>query len=108
MRANKLLLDDAEVDNLVCTIWRNIAPPKVEFMLWLALLEKLNTKDMLVRKGLLPSQVNLCSFCAQQQEDIDHLLLNCQISWSICSITKDFEVQLTRQQRFREFYEAWM
>ena len=75
----------------------------------LALLKKLKTKDMLVKKGLLPSQVNLCSFWAQQQNDIDHLLLNCQIAWSIwCNIAAGFEVQLTRQQRFRHFYEAWM
>jgi len=77
LKANNLLQDGAAVDSLVCTVWSNIAPPKVELMLWLALLERLNTKDLLVRKGILPSQVNVCNFCAQQQEDVDHLLLNC-------------------------------
>ena len=82
-KANSVLKDVAVIDNLVCTVWKNIAPPKVEFMLWLALLEKLNTKDLLVKKGILLSQANVCSFCTQHQEDIDHLLLNCQCSWSI-------------------------
>jgi len=109
MKAYKVMLGGAGVDSLVCTVWRNVAPPKVELMVWLALLEKLNTKDLLVRKGLFPSQVNLCSFCDRQQEDIDHLLLSCQFSWSIwCSIASDFEVQLARQHSFRHFYEVWM
>ena len=44
----------AAVDSLVCTVWKNISLPKVEFMLWLALLWKLNTRDLLTRKGILP------------------------------------------------------
>ena len=111
-KANSLSKVEADIDNLVCTVWRNIAPPKVEFMLWLALLEKLSTKDLLVKKGVLLSQANVCSFCTQHQEDIDHLLLNCQCLWSIwCIIAEDFGVQLIeqqRQQRFRQFYEWWM
>jgi len=104
----KLIKSNA-VDSLVCTVWRNIAPPKVELMLWLALLERHNTKDLLVKKGLLHSHGNVCSFCAQPQEDIDHLLLNCRISWNTwCTIAADFGVKLARQQRFRHFYESWM
>jgi len=111
-RTNKLLKVEAVIDSLVCTVWKNIAPPKVEFMLWLALLGKLNTRALLVKKGVLLSQENVCSFCNQQQEDIDHLLLSCQCSWGIwCSITEDFRVQLVEQQKqqgFRQFYEWWM
>ena len=64
-KANKISKERAEVDTLVCTVWRGIAPPKVELMLWLALLERLNTKSMLVKKTILQSQDNTCSFCAQ-------------------------------------------
>ena len=71
------------MDNLVCTVWKKIAPLKVEFMLWLALLGKLNTRDLLAKKGILPEQDNLCPFCAVQPETIDHILLQCQTSWSI-------------------------
>ena len=105
----KVSKERAEVDTLVCTVWRDIVPPKVELMLWLALLERLNTKSMLVKKKILQSQDNICSFCAQQEENIDHLLLNCQVSWSIwCHIAVDFGIQVIRHQRFRCFYEWWM
>jgi len=40
-------------DNLVCKVWMNLAPPRVEFFMWLALLGKLNTKEMLWKKGVL-------------------------------------------------------
>jgi len=72
---DKMSNGEAKIDSLVCTVWKNIAPPKVEFMLWLALLGKLNTRDLLVKKGILPHQANLCSFCSEQPESIDHLLL---------------------------------
>uniref|UniRef100_A0A7C8ZT10 Reverse transcriptase zinc-binding domain-containing protein n=1 Tax=Opuntia streptacantha TaxID=393608 RepID=A0A7C8ZT10_OPUST len=109
---NKLMKAEAVVDSLVCTVWKNIAPPKVEFMLWLALLGKLNTRDLLVKNGVLPSHENMCSFCSQQSEDFNHLLLKCQYSWSIwCSFAAEFGVLMTEQQRqqdFRQFYEWWL
>ena len=43
--ACKLRNENVVVDNLASTVWMNIAPPKVEFMTWLALLGKLNTKN---------------------------------------------------------------
>jgi len=33
-----LISQEVKIDNLVCTVWMNITPSKVEFMLWLALL----------------------------------------------------------------------
>jgi len=108
-KADKIAKNGAEVDTLVCTVWKGIAPPKVELMLWLALLGRLNTKSMLVKKKILQSQDNHCSFCAQQEEDVDHVLLNCQVSWTIwCHIATDFGVQVSRQQKFRWFYGWWM
>ena len=108
-KANSLSNEEAGIDNLVCTVWKNLAPPKVEFMLWLALLGKLNTRDMLVKKGILASQENVCSFCRAQPEDIDHLLLQCQVSWNIwCTIAGDLGVQICTHNNFRQFYEEWM
>ena len=46
------------VDRLVCSVWQKLVPPKVELMVWLALLGKLNTKDRLMRKRILPVELN--------------------------------------------------
>ena len=99
----------AEVDSLVCNVWKNVAPPKVEFMLWLALLGKLNTKDLLVKKGVLPNQANQCSLCHAHPENIDHILLQCQFSWQVwCNVAAGFGKQIDRQMSFRQFYEDWV
>ena len=68
---------------MVGSVWQNIVPPKVEFMVWLALLRKLNTKDMLVRKKMLMDDLNYCTFGIAYKEDIDHVLLTCPISWRL-------------------------
>jgi len=64
-------------------VWKKLAPPKVELMVWLALMGKLNTKDMLARKGVISEDLNACTFCSEQAEDIHHLLVNCQVSWNL-------------------------
>ena len=35
---------EVEIDSLVCTVWKKLAPPKVELFMWLALLGRLNTR----------------------------------------------------------------
>jgi len=50
-------------------------PPQVEFILWLALLGKLHTKELMARKGILLANAISCSFCSSHIEDLDHLLL---------------------------------
>jgi len=84
--ALRISLSNVAVDNLVSTVWKNIAPPKVEFMVWLALLGKLHTKELLLRKGLRTSDDILCCFCSTHIETSDHLLVCCQISWHIWSM----------------------
>ena len=48
-KAQAIKDQEAMVDNLVCTIQRKLAPPKGEMMTWLALLGRLNTKDLLYK-----------------------------------------------------------
>jgi len=55
-KVDKVMSQTAEVDCLVSSVWINLAPPKVKFFLWLALLGKLNTKHMLLRKGIILDQ----------------------------------------------------
>jgi len=75
-KAISTIIQGAMVDSLVRSIWQNIAPPKFEFMVWLALLGKLNTKDMLVRKRMLREESNYCTFCMHTRK----ILIMC---WSL-------------------------
>ena len=91
-------------------MWMNIAPPKLKFMVWLALLGRLNTKDMLVRKKIIPQECNLCSFCSLHAETCDHLLVHCSVAWQVwCNIAEGLGLrQMLQQQNFRQMYELWL
>ena len=78
-------------------------------MVWLALLGKLNTKDLLVRKNVISPDLNHCSFCHTSPETLDHVLLSCSISWAVwTSIAENLGLRLVNHQNFRQFYEWWM
>ena len=98
-------------DSVICKVWMKLAPPKVEFFLWLALLEKLNTKEMLWKKGILQANQIGCPLCTAQSEteNSDHLLVACPISWSIwCTIAEDLGQVITVPATFRHHFEEWM
>ena len=99
---------EVEIDSIVCTVWKKLAPPKVEF-LWLALLGKLNTRQRLCDKGILKEDQSICPFCALHPESIDHILLSCSFSQQVwLSISTELGKPLTVSASFKEHYERWM
>jgi len=100
---------DINVDTLICAVWKKLAPPKVELMVWLALMGKLNTKGMLARKGMISEDLNACTFCTDQVEDIHHLLITCQVSWNIWkTIAADFGQTIEPCTDLKVFYGNWL
>jgi len=96
-------------DNLVCKAWMKLAPPKVEFFMWLALLGKLNTKEVLWRKGILQEDQLECPFCSAPKETVDHILMDCPTSWEIWSlIAKDMHQNIPKPMTFRQHFEGWI
>ena len=101
--------NDGSVDRLICSVWQKLAPPKVELMVWLALLGKLNTRDRLVKEKMIPAELNYCTFCNSHNEGIDHVLLSCPVFWSIWkSIAEELGVQLANEDNLRNFYTYWI
>lgn len=69
-------------------IWRNWAPPRCKFFLWLATRDRCWTADRLAKRGLdHPVQ---CPLCDQEDETVHHLLISCVFSrevwFRICSL----------------------
>uniref|UniRef100_A0A7C9CXT7 Reverse transcriptase zinc-binding domain-containing protein n=1 Tax=Opuntia streptacantha TaxID=393608 RepID=A0A7C9CXT7_OPUST len=99
----------AVYDSLVCKVWMNLAPPRVEFFMWLALLDKINTKELLWRKGVLQEDQLKCTFCSAQVESTSHLLVLCPVSWTVWStVAEDLKQELQLVESFRMHYEVWM
>lgn len=62
-------------------IWLCWAPPKVKFFLWLSSHRRLWTADRRIRHGLEAQPI--CWLCDQEQETVDHILVNCSFARAI-------------------------
>ncbi|XP_050213106.1 uncharacterized protein LOC126664647 [Mercurialis annua] len=62
-------------------IWYKDNIPRYSFITWLALQDKLNTKDKLLRWKVVQSDV--CCFCKSETESISHLFFECGYSKAI-------------------------
>jgi hypothetical protein len=90
-------------------IWKSWAPPRCNFFLWLASLNRCWTADHLVRKGL--DHPRHCSFCDQEEETIQHILVGCVFSkevwFRVLSMAGLQRCTLTSgAQNFQEWWQA--
>jgi hypothetical protein len=56
-------------------IWKSLAPKKCKIFTWLALYDRLNTRERLARRGVLAEPT--CPFGCQCDESLSHLLFLC-------------------------------
>lgn len=68
---------------LIQGLWRNLVPYRIEIFSWLALLGKLNTKEKLVRLGILEPPDGLCTLCTNVIESCDHIFIHCPMASNI-------------------------
>ncbi|XP_062094337.1 uncharacterized protein LOC133800396 [Humulus lupulus] len=59
-------------------VWGRLNTPKHSFILWLAIHNRLNTKDRLKRHGVIDQSD--CLFCGEAEESCEHLFFNCHFS----------------------------
>ena len=66
-------------------IWRGIVPHKIEVFYWMAIINNINTRSMLVNRGILDIFDATRPICLAEEESIDHILLYCHNHWIIWS-----------------------
>lgn len=66
-------------------IWQGLVPHRIEIFTWLALLDKLNTRDKLARIGILQHSEAICVLCNEHPETCSHLFLHCTVTWNLWS-----------------------
>lgn len=65
-------------------LWKGVAPPKAQFLSWLAWRGKVKTIGLLQRFGVVSSMVeNIYPFCKLEEESVDHILLRCSKVWKV-------------------------
>ena len=90
-------------------VWHSFIPPRAQLSVWLANLERLNTGDFLLEKGIIDSQRAACPFCNSDTESNTHLLLTCNFSWrSWTAILKWWGLSAVLQNRCISFSIQWL
>ncbi|KAM6574463.1 hypothetical protein CsatA_022790 [Cannabis sativa] len=100
-------------------VWSRLNIPKHSFLTWLAMLNRLKTKDRLYRFKVTDS--NTCPCCNNAEENVDHLFFKCQFSQQCLQLLKDWLkwhtkaetlgslvkiIHKARQNRFRKGVKA--
>ncbi|GMP44796.1 hypothetical protein CsSME_00013572 [Camellia sinensis var. sinensis] len=63
-------------------VWVSLAPPKMQFLCWLAWRGRIKTSLFLQRIGVLPPNAETqCVFCQSVVESLEHVLLFCPQVW---------------------------
>jgi hypothetical protein len=89
-------------------IWKGIVPPKVGIFCWMAIINRINTRCMLVRRGILGISKYNCPICLTEEELVDHILLHCHkhcIIWS--KIIKWWDLDLWCPKSFSDMWSQW-
>ncbi|XP_071689129.1 uncharacterized protein [Rutidosis leptorrhynchoides] len=70
---------DVDPSESCLTVWCKNIPPKVNFFIWRAGLNRLPDKCNLLKKGVVLQNV-LCSSCSLDAEDLQHIFFECVIA----------------------------
>ncbi|GAU09987.1 hypothetical protein TSUD_393040 [Trifolium subterraneum] len=77
MVANSRILEPVE-EFVFKRLWKCAVPSKVRAFGWQLLLNRIQTKDNLVKRNLLQTDQQLCVFCGRKTETAVHLFLHCE------------------------------
>ncbi|XBI06650.1 hypothetical protein VPH35_134643 [Triticum aestivum] len=91
-------------------IWKSWAPLSCKIFMWLAVQYRVWTSDRRLRHGL-QEETSPCYFCDQEEDTVDHLLLQCVFArhvWYLCFAKVGVELALlpSVQSRLEEWWET--
>ena len=94
--------------NYVKGVWVELAPPRVELLAWMVLLERMNTKDRLRKFKIIDADGASCSLHNQSEESVDHLFCHCLPEWKVWSVIINWWALKWCLSCPRELFEAWI
>src|ERR1044072_459136 len=80
-----LQLNDVQVDGeMFKSIWKTPVPPKVQAFSWRVVLDRIQSRQNLRKRGILQQgQHCLCVLCQESEESSVHLLFSCKFAWRV-------------------------
>ena len=60
-------------------LWKGLVPHRIEIFTWIALMEKLNTREKLANLNIIHPNENKCALCGLESESFPHLFLHCPV-----------------------------
>jgi hypothetical protein len=74
----QLVFQHLQVHQIFKAAWKSKCIPRIKFFLWLLLVDRLNTRTMLLRRNFHVTSNDFCVLCDHNiPEDIDHLFFSC-------------------------------
>jgi hypothetical protein len=78
--AYRLLTTNDQVDiSMVDDVWHRFIPTKVSLFVWCLLLNRLPTKDNLLRRRIVQVDDTVCAYGCGEPESASHLFLECHV-----------------------------
>lgn len=103
---------EADVERLridLLPLWKNHAPPKVQFFGWLAVLGRIKTAKLLFSLGIFSDfNDSLCHFCGAASESVEHLFLHCKVVWPIwCRVLRWWKIAWVIPGTVKSLFVWW-
>jgi len=62
-------------------VWKNRAPPRVQFFVWLLVQRRVHSRSNLLKKSIVADAT--CELCRNHHEPVDHLAVACPVAASL-------------------------
>ncbi|XP_016200157.1 uncharacterized protein LOC107641166 [Arachis ipaensis] len=105
---SETLSDEITSYSFTSSIWRGVVPPRIELFGWFVLIGRVNTKERLIRLGVLRPSDNICVLCNKEVESVEHLFLRCELTWKVwCSCLRYVGEVWSMPGTIKELFEQW-
>ena len=85
LQVQNVIFGTDQTNSNIVKVWKDIAPPRVEILVWFVHLQRLNTRDRLCKWKILNPIQAICPFCCMEVETMNHLFFSCVKSWKLWS-----------------------
>ena len=97
-----------ESHSIFNNIWKGLAHPRAELMVWFALIGWLKTKHRLYKLNIIQDGNLRCVFCNNHAETVNHLFMECIFAWnSWCICFRWRGVDWVVPNTLKSMFEAW-